>query len=83
MNVCLARRLYESADYLHDHLAVIHPAFIDECVRMGGPHSVVLGQYFLPPAELHNGKSLIRYIAIHFAKHRIKNKLIKKNVSED
>lgn len=47
------KRLYDSQAYLYEHLAIFHAAYIDECVENESCKHVAVGDYFLPPKELH------------------------------
>lgn len=51
--------LYKSQEFLHDHLSIFHASFIDECVKVKSCKRVVVGRYFLPPSELHDGQSYV------------------------
>ncbi|ELT95246.1 hypothetical protein CAPTEDRAFT_211115 [Capitella teleta] len=47
------KRLYTSRACLHDHVTIFHASFIDESLRLGNCRNVVIGNYIIPPKELH------------------------------
>ena len=44
--------MFESEVYLDAHLAVFHPSYICQCVKLGSTKEVILGQYFFPPEDV-------------------------------
>jgi len=47
--------LYDSAANADGYLAVFHPAYIDACLAAGDMREVCIGDYYLPPADMHHG----------------------------
>lgn len=54
-NIFTCLRIFSSEAYFDEHLAVFHAMYILDCLKQD-TCKTALGDYFLPPKELHEGK---------------------------